>query len=168
MRHEKGMFKVMNEHGEEVSSLPFRTLKFSNVSEDFNPAKEGPRCLEERGARDGYRNQPSVPPSEGPLDPYRPFMFFKYMSKKRTGLGVRRAVKDFQMRPAHDLSLRIACYFLRSRIELYDYPLFVDKRKAYGQTPDDGSVNVGRRKNLRLTTAPGWGIFHQFTYILYS
>jgi hypothetical protein len=93
-------------------------------------------------------------------------MLFEYMSKKRAGLGVRRAVKDFQMRPAHDLSFRVACYFLRSRIELDDHPLFVDKGKAYGQTPDDGGVNVGWRKNLRLTTAPGQGSFHQFTCIL--
>ena len=158
MRHEKGMFQIMNKHGEEVSSLPFRTLKFSNVSEDFNSAEKGPRGIEERRARDGYLNHPSVPPREGPLDPYRPLMFFEYMSKKRADLWVRRAVKDFQMRPAHGLSFRITCYFLRSWIELDDHPLVVDKRKAYGQTPDDGGVNVGRRKNLR--------IFHQFTYIL--
>ena len=66
------------------------------------------------------------------------------------------------MRPAHDLSFRIARYFLRSRIELDDHPLFVDKRKAYGQTPDDGGIHVGRRKNVRFTTADEWGIFHQF------
>ena len=28
MRHEKGMFEVVDEHGEEVLSLPFQTLEF--------------------------------------------------------------------------------------------------------------------------------------------
>ena len=159
MRHEKGMFQVMNEHGEEISSLPFQALEFGNVSEDLNPAEKGPLSIEERCARDGYRGQPSVIPPEGPLDPYRLLMFLKYMSKKRTGLVLCRAVKDFQMRTAHDLCFRITRYFLRSRIELDDRSLRVDKRKAYGQTPDDRGVHVGRRKNVRLTGADGRGIW---------
>ena len=70
MRHEKGMFKVMNEHGEEVSSLPFQTLKLSNVSEDLNPAEKGPRGIEERRGRNSHLNHPSIPPREGSLGPY--------------------------------------------------------------------------------------------------